>query len=284
MNFVLAICASLFWGTSDFLGGLKTRTVPLVTVLMLSQVAGLAGIAIILLIRGQPFPADDRILFAVAAAPVNLIALGCIYYATALGPMIVVAPVAALGAAFPLIIGLTRGNSIGLIGALGVVFALAGVTVAGWKSGDRGKGSRRYVAPTAALVSALATGVFFIFLNEASRPDPYWAVAVTRASSCALVLGYFAIRRPVGASPRRLNPVAIATIAAVGLTDMGAEVSFAAASQTGQLSVISVLASLYPVVTVLLAIIVLRDRATWIQLAGAVVTIFGAVLLAAASP
>jgi uncharacterized membrane protein len=281
IDIILAICASFLWGTSDFLGGLKTRSVALVTVLVVSQIAGLFGIAVILLIRGQPIPPAGHLLFAAAAGPASIVALGAIYYATALGPIVVVAPVAALGAALPVVVGLIHGNSISLIAAVGIIFALCGVTIAGWKSAEPGSGSRGLVAPAVALVSALATGVFFVLLNEASTPDPYWATAVMRMSSCAVVLGYLAVRRPRDVSPRRLSPLVLGTIAAVGLTDMGAEVSFATASQTGELSIVSVLASLYPVVTVLLAIVVLRDRVHWIQLCGAVATVIGVVLLAA---
>lgn len=284
LGFALAIFASLFWGASDFLGGVKTRSVALVTVLAISQIAGLLGIMTISLLRAHPFPLDNRIIFAPAAGAASLVALGSIYYATAIGPIIVVAPVAALGAALPVTVGILRGNSVGLMAILGMVFALCGVTIVGWEAGESRVRSRGLIAPALALISALATGVFFIFLNEASTPDPYWATVVMRATSCFLVLGFIIIRRPRDASVRSLGVLTILALAAVGLTDMGAEVCFATASGMGQLSIISVLASLYPVVTVLLAMVLLRERAHWIQLCGAAATVTGAVLLAGASP
>lgn len=276
--------ASLFWGVSDFLGGLKNRTVSLAIVLAISQAAGLLGIAVIVAVRGQPFPADARMIWAAAAGAASIVSLGSIYEAAARGPIIVVAPVAALGAALPVIVGISQGNPVSVVAILGITLALCGVTIAGWQTGQAGSGGRGYVAPAMAALSALTAGAFLILLNKASRPDPYWATAVMRASSCALILGYVAIRQPRGGGPRQLGAIGLLAIAAVGLTDMGAEVSFAAASVHGELSIISVLASLYPVVTVLLAVVVLRDRVSRLQFCGAILTIAGAVLLAGVSP
>jgi drug/metabolite transporter (DMT)-like permease len=280
MDYLLALLASLFWGVSDFLGGLKTRSVPLATVLLVSQVAGLLGIAVIVAARGQPFPGGDRMLWAAAAGVASIASLAFIYAATARGPIVVVAPVAALGAALPIIVGISQGNAVTMVDVLGIIFALCGVTIAGFETGQGGSHPRGFIAPAMALASALAAGAFLILLNKASHPDPFWATAIMRTSSCALILGYFAVRRPRGASPGRLGALGLLTIAVVGLTDMGAEVSFAAASEHGELSIISVLASLYPVITVLLAVTVLRDRVNRLQFCGAVLTIIGATLLA----
>jgi drug/metabolite transporter (DMT)-like permease len=115
-----------------------------------------------------------------------------------------------------------------------------------------------------------------------------------RCCSCALALGFPAIRRlrlararsagePAPRRQRRPSVAMLVTIAAAGLGDASAEASFAAASSGGELAVIAVLASLYPVVTVLLTVLVLRDRVRWLQACGAVITVAGAMLLAGAS-
>ena len=249
-----------------------------------SQVAGLAGIVVILAIQGQPFPADANLLWSVAAGGASIVALGSIYFAAARGPIIVVAPVAALGAAVPVGLSILRGDQLSAVAVAGIAAALCGVTIAGWQTGQGRHVSGGCLGPIMALVSALAFGVFLISLDLASRPSPYWATAVMRASSCALILGYLAVRRPRVSALLAVGPLGLLMIAAVGLTDMGAEVSFATASQTGELGIIAVLASLYPAVTVALAILVLRDRTNWLQISGAVVTTIGAALLAGAHP
>jgi drug/metabolite transporter (DMT)-like permease len=326
----LALLASLFWGGADFAGGLATRTVPLRRVLAISQVAGLASLVVLVAARGQPLPSGSHLLYAAGAGAASIVSLACIYYATAIGPIIVVAPVAALGAALPITAGLLHGASLGLAGAVGLACALCGVTIAGAQSGSGGGGSssggggsggggsgggrtrrhgaRRLLAPALALGSAGAAGSFLLLLNQASGDDPYGAATAARCCSCALALGYLAIRRlrPVvtslvvtrparartardhardRAAPARWPGTAmLAVIVAAGLGDAGAEASFAAASSGGDLTVIAVLASLYPVVTVLLAVLVLRDRVRWVQACGAVITVAGAMLLAGASP
>lgn len=284
IDFVLALLASAFWGVSDFLGGLETRRVPVGLVLAVSQVAGLAGIAVVLLVRGQPFPAGLGLPWAVAAGAASIVSLATVYLAAARGPMVVVAPVAALGAAVPVVVGVAQGDPLPPMAVLGIAAALVGIAIAGWQAGQEPAGTRGCLAPVMAAVSALSLGAFLVFLDRASHASPYWATAVMRVSSCALILGYLALTRPRVSALREAGPLGLALIAAVGLTDMGAEVSFAAASQTGELSVIAVLASLYPVVTVALAIVILRDRASLLQTCGALATVAGAALLAGARP
>jgi drug/metabolite transporter (DMT)-like permease len=308
----LALLASLFWGGADFAGGLATRTVPLRRVLAISQVAGLAGLLVLVAVRGQPLPSGSHLLYAAGAGAASIVSLACVYYATAIGPIIVVAPVAALGATLPVTAGLLHGASLGLAGAAGLACALCGVTIAGAQSGGDGgggqsgtrrRGARRLLAPALALGSAVTAGSFLLLLNQASGDDPYGAATAARCCSCALAIGYLAIRRlrPVATRPSRTRTARnhvrdrvaparwpgiamLAVIVAAGLGDAGAEASFAAASPGGELAVIAVLASLYPVVTVLLAVLVLRDRVRWIQACGAVITVAGAMLLAGASP
>ncbi len=308
MSIGLALLASLFWGGADFAGGLATRTVPLRRVLAISQVAGLAGLLVLVAVRGQPLPSGSHLLYAAGAGAASIVSLACVYYATAIGPIIVVAPVAALGATLPVTAGLLHGASLGLAGAAGLACALCGVTVAGAQSGGGQSGTprhgaRRLLAPALALGSAVTAGSFLLLLNQASGDDPYGAATAARCCSCALAIGYLAIRRlrpvvtrPVvtrtarshvrdRVAPARWPGIAmLAVIVAAGLGDAGAEASFAAASSGGELTVIAVLASLYPVVTVLLAVLVLRDRVRWLQACGAVITVAGAMLLAGASP
>lgn len=284
IDVILALFASVFWGVSDFLGGFQTRRVPVGLVLAVSQVAGLAGIVVVLLVRGQPAPASFGPLWAIAAGGASIVSLATIYLAAARGPMIVVAPVAALGAAVPVVVGVAEGDPLSLTAVLGIALALVGITVAGWQTGRQPAGARGCLAPVLAAVSALTLGAFLVFLDQASHASPYWATAVMRVSSCALVFGYLALTRPRVSALRGIGRPGLLMIAAVGLTDMGAEISFATASQAGELSVVAVLASLYPVVTVAMAIVILRDRANLIQACGAVLTMGGAALLAGARP
>src|ERR1017187_4586499 len=86
---LLALTASLAWGTSDFLGGVAARDTPLPLVLAGSQLAGLLAFAPILLLRGTAMPHDARLLLGLAAGVVAVAELGLIYLALRRGPVVV---------------------------------------------------------------------------------------------------------------------------------------------------------------------------------------------------
>lgn len=129
-----------------------------------------------------------------------------------------------------------------------------------------------------ALLAAVCMGLVLIGYDVAARHDPLWAMLGGRASSAALFALAFLVLRPCV----RLQRSALPFIVAVGVLDTGANGLFALATTQGYLSIVAVLGSLYPVVTVLLAFGVLRERIAPHQLAGAVATLAGVALIAAA--
>jgi drug/metabolite transporter (DMT)-like permease len=293
MGLVMALLASVSWGVSDFLGGLKTRTVALPVVLAISQSAGLVVVTGALLLHGQPLPPGVRlILISAGAGLASLTALGLVYAAIARGHVVIVAPIAAAGAVVPVAVGFLRGDAVAGTSLAGMVLTMAGALAAAWSpDGDRERRGRTAAAALAA-GSALAMGGFMLLLNTASGTDPFWATELVRVVSWLLALGLLAgwRARSRGADPavatttgaRRSFVPTLAILASVGVTDAAAELSFAAASRDGgQLGVISVLASLYPVVTVVLAIAVLKERARLVQTCGVVSALVGIVLLSA---
>src|SRR5215207_11216332 len=123
---LLALTASAAWGASDFLGGLKAKTVPLATVLFVSQAVGLLAIALMLALLDRPIPADEGLLLSLAAGAAVVTGLGLLYLALARGPVIVVAPVAAAGAPIPVAVGLLGGDPVSAPIAAGLACALLG--------------------------------------------------------------------------------------------------------------------------------------------------------------
>jgi uncharacterized membrane protein len=173
---ILALSASLGWGVSDFLGGLRTRKSPVSIVLAVSQLSGLIAVGPVLLLRAQDPPLDGRLLFAVAAGIASFADLGLVYLAMAKGPMSVVAPIAAAGAAVPAMVGIAGGDRLTAAAACGLVCALLGAIIASTEPG-RGRKSARSVAAGGllALAAAVAIGAFFVLFDIASAADPYWA-------------------------------------------------------------------------------------------------------------
>jgi drug/metabolite transporter (DMT)-like permease len=272
---VLALGASLSWGFADFFGPLKGRTLGALRVLIFAQISGFIVIAIAVAVRGKA-PHDATLLLAIPAALSGTLGLFAYYRGMAVGAMSVVAPIAGISAALPVSVGLATGDRPSLVQIGGIVLALLGVGIA---SREPGRGGSRKIAAGVglALLAAIGFGGYFVPMHEAGAVDFWWASLIFRATALLVVLVAVAVVRP----SLRLTIPDLAFVSAVGIGDLLGNVLFAAASGHGLLSVTSVLASLYPVVTVALARIVLRERVARSQQAGVVATLAGIAMITA---
>jgi drug/metabolite transporter (DMT)-like permease len=274
---VLALAASVAWGVGDFLGGLKSRTMSPLAVLAVAQPVGLAAIAIIVAVGRQPWPGSS-VLLAAPAAVLGTVGLVAFYRSMAAGTISLVAPIAATGALIPVAFGLATGERPSSFQLAGIVLAVGGAVVTSYEPGTAERPGGLAAGVAWALVAAIGFGGFFIPMHEAAEGGFLWAVLVFRIASTTLVAVAALVARPRLPRSRR----DLATIACIGLADTGGNVLFAAAAaEEGLVSVVSVLASLYPVVTVLLARIYLRERVGRVQEAGAAATLAGVVLVSA---
>ena len=271
----LALGASLVYGLGDFLGGLKSRALHVATVLALSQLAGLAAILVWLLLSEDAFPGGGALGWAAGAGIGGAAGLAALYRGLAIGAMGIVAPISAVAAAVPFTVGVAGGERPGALQVAGIAVALAGVALASRE--PAAQGGARSAGVGLALVAAAGFGLYFVCMDRAAEESVAWAVASARSVSVVLALGaVFAL----GAS---LRPAArhLPAVAAVGLCDVGANVLFALASTRGYLSVVSVLTSLYPVVTVALAALLLHERIARTQRVGVAGALAGAALITA---
>ena len=270
---VLALGASLAWGLADFFGPLKGRTLGALRVLLYAQLGGLVVIAVAIAVRGKG-PESAATLFAVPAAISGTLGLYAYYRGIAVGAISVVAPIAGVSAAVPVIVGIASGDHLSGLTAAGIACALVGVFLA---SREPGRGRPRIAAGVGlALLAAIGFGGYFPPMHAAGRADFWWASLFFRVTSTCVVVAAIAIRRPNVAVATRLVPV----LALIGIGDMLGNVLFAAASRGGLVSVTSVLASLYPIVTVVLARVLLAERVARSQEAGIVLTLAGVALIA----
>jgi drug/metabolite transporter (DMT)-like permease len=269
---LLALGASLAWGVADFVGPLVGRMLGALRVIFWAQVGGLVAIGTAVAIRGAG-PAGWGVLFAIAAAVGGTAGLYAYYRGMQLGAMSVVAPIAGASTAIPVIYGIALGDSPSPWQITGVVCALAGVALA---SIERQEGSRRVAAGVGvALLAAAGFGFYFPWMHAAGKVDFWWASLIFRTSALLLVAGVVAARRPV----LRLKRRELAIVLGVGCGDTLGNALFAASSGHGLISLTSVLASLYPVVTVILAAVVLHEQVAPLQKAGVVLTLAGVVLI-----
>jgi len=268
----LALGASLAWGFADFFGPLVSRTLGSLPVLFWAQVGGLLAIALAVAIRGQG-PACWAVLFAILASLGGMLGLFAYYRGMQAGAMSVVAPIAGISAIVPVIFGIASGDNPSAAQLAGIACALAGVGLA---SIEHREGSPRVAAGVGlALLAAVGFGFYFPWMHAAGKVDFWWASLVFRATALLMLVAIVAARH----TPLKLPPRDLVIVFAVGIGDTLGNVFFAASSSHGLVSLTSVLASLYPVVTVLLAASVLHERVARMQKAGIALTLTGVVLI-----
>jgi len=270
----LALAAAASWGVGDFLGGLKSRSLSPIAILIVAQPIGLALLAIWVAVRGEG-PPGSSVLWACLASVLGTTGLVAFYRGMAAGALSIVAPIAGAGAAIPVIWGLARGDHPSGLQELGFAAALIGVVLASFERRPRGQA---VIAAGVgwAVIAMLAFGFFYIPMHAASHGDYLWAAFVFRLTSTMLIACAWLVLRP-----RRARRAELPALASIGVLDTGGNVFFAAASSKGLVSVVSILASLYPVVTVLLARAFLHERVHRSQELGIVLALAGIVLISA---
>jgi drug/metabolite transporter (DMT)-like permease len=270
----LALGASLTWGVADFFGPLKGRTYGALRVLFYVQLGGLIAIAAVVAVRSRG-PADSAALLAIPAAISGTLGLYAYYRGMAVGAMSIVAPIAGISAVVPVTFGIVTGERPSSWQLLGIAAALGGVFLA---SREPGRGGPKIAAGVGlALLAAVGFGGYFPAMHAAGDADFWWASLIFRMTSTSVILATVAIRRPALGIER----VQIPLLALIGIGDMLGNLLFAAASTSGLVSVTSVLASLYPIVTVILARLVLSERVARAQEAGILLTLAGVALISA---
>ena len=273
----LALGAALAWGTSDFLGGLTTRGLGVLAVLLVSQAFGAALLGVVIVATGQPVPDTRRLLFGLLAGLALAIGLGALYQGMAIGVMSVVSPISATGAIIPVAYGLARGERPSALQGAGVAAALVGVVLVSRQPGATRLGSRLAAGATLALLAALGFGFFFIATDVAAEGGALWATLAQRVGLVgAVVAALFAVRRTPGPAALR-SPALLA----IGVLDVTATTLYAAATTHGLTSLVAVVSSLYPVTTVVLAYALLHERLARSQQLGAATALGGVALIGA---
>ncbi|MFI6287888.1 EamA family transporter [Streptomyces sp. NPDC051018] len=283
---LLALTTALLWGLADFGGGLLTRRIPAATVVVASQAIAAVVLGAIVIATGAWREAGPQLWYAAAAGAVGPVALLCFYRALALGPMGVVSPLGSLGVAVPVCLGLLLGERPGVLPFAGVGVAVAGIVLAGGPELRGAPVQRQAIALT--LTAAFGFGAVMALIAEASSTVSglFLALFVQRVTNVAIGAAalYVSVRRGGRALPEeggmRVIRSALPPLAFVGLADVAANGTYSLAAQAGPVTVAAVLANLYPVVTVLAALVLLRERLRVIQAAGAGLALVGTVLLA----
>lgn len=274
----LSLTAAIFWGLADFLGGIESRRTPGLVVVILSQATGLAAACAAALILGEIWSGAEAVTWALIAGSLISVGILAFYRALAIGTMSIVAPLSAAGVIVPVVVGLMNGDNLDppqiagmVIGALGILLASLHAEPEGERR-DRARASIALALVTAVLVG-LALAAFDRSAEDGVLPTLLWAKV-----AAVVVLGLLVLmtRPAMNVEGDHLLP-----IAAIGLLDVAATGLFALATTEGFLSIVAVVSSLYPIVTVILALAILRERVRPVQMAGVVCALVGVGLIAA---
>lgn len=261
---LLALIAALVWGSADFSGGQAARRLSQYAVLALSGFSG--GVVLLLLawLRGEPFPAGTDLGFAMGAGACGALGLTALYRGLSSSRTALVAPVAAVvGASLPLLFELLRRQPPTAVQSLGFTLALGGIWLVTRTHTDFH--AQRRAGLTLGITAGLGFGVFFILIGLIQSGAVFAPLLVSRSVTLIIALVLVGLRRERLPAPHR-HPLALLA----GVLDAGGNIFYLLAAQLTRLDVAAVLSSLYPAVTVLLALLLSHEKLTrwqWLGLA-----------------
>jgi drug/metabolite transporter (DMT)-like permease len=278
---LFALLSSVLWGTSDFLGGTASRRLSPIGVVAASEGFGLLGPLVVAVATGAFSSPTGYVGWALLAAVAGTTGIVAFYRALATGTMGVIAPIAALGVVVPVVVGIGQGDRPNVAQGVGIAVAIVGVVLASGPELRSGEGSRAAAARPLLLacVAAVGFGLVFVSLEHGAKSSTVMTLVVMRSVSVLLLVGFAGV---TGVGQLKVGLRDLPLLAIIGAFDVGANATFSYASRHGLLSVVSVLSSLYPAVTVILARSVHSERLRAVQLVGVLSALAGIALIASA--
>lgn len=270
---MLALASSLVWGTSDFFAGLASRRHPAVAVVGWTQGLALVVISLVVATQLDTVTWTGWPVWSVAAGLTGMTGLVCFYSALSSGTMGVVAPIASLGVVVPVVLGVASGDSPSPWAWAGMLVAIVGVTLA---SGPELSGDVSPRPVVLAAVAAVGFGLALFCLDRGARESTLLTLWGMRMTSVTILVVVALVFRTAGGVQARETPALLA----IGCGDLVANGLFAYASSRGEVSIASVLGSLYPVVTIVWARLLLDERLRRVQQVGVALAVGGAAITA----
>lgn len=277
MALLLAGFAALSYGIADFCGGFAAGRSRLLSVLLLAQLLGLlvalAGLA--LMPHGLPSARD--LMWGFLAGLTGAMGLFMLYGGIAKSIVAIVSPASAVvGALLPVLFGLVLGERPSTLAVAGSGLCLPAILLLTWE-GPAGEPGGKPVrsALVYGVLAGLGFGCFFIALSRTHPGAGLWPLVAARVASILA----FVIALAWTGQPFRVGRNAWAPALAAGGADMGANILFLLACQSGLLTLVSVIASLFPAPTVILARVFLRQRLPATRWAGLALALAGVGLI-----
>jgi uncharacterized membrane protein len=271
---VFGLLSAAAWGSADFGGAIATRRATLFGVVVISQLSGMAAAALLAVARAEPVPAVADVAWSVAAGLLGAVGITALYAGLAVGRMGVVAPITGvLAALVPVAVGIALEGEPSAVVVIGMALAILAVILVSRVPGESGSRSGIELA----LIGGAALGLFNVAISRVDDHLLFGPLTIVRSVEAATMVVVILVSRRPAAAPARLVPA----ILVVGVLDMTGNAAFLFAQQTGPLAIAAVLSSLYPVTTLILAALVLRERVTATHALGIAAAIAGIVLIGA---
>lgn len=261
LSLSFGLAAALAWGLGDFSGGLATRRVSVLWVILTSSVLGFVFYTLLGLLFREPFPAWSQLGLGLAAGVVGGLGIIALFRAMAVGHMGIVSPVSAvLTAGIPVVFSAVFQGLPGPLQMLGFALALAGVWVVSRPDATGARSDGLLLA----VLSGFAFAGFKILTAQLPDGSVFWPLAAARVGGGVLMLLLF-----LGLRDRpKLVWAALPLAAFSGLLDSLGNVGFLLSAQTGRLDSAAVLSALYPAFTAVLAWVILKERLNITQIGG----------------
>jgi len=273
MAVLFGLLAAVTYGVADFAGGQASRRANVFSVVLVSQVAGAVPLAIVVPFLAERAPAAGALVWGAAAGIGGGTGVLFLYRGLAVGRMSVVAPITGITAAsLPVVFGLATGERPGVVSMIGVAVALVSVALVSdgasseTETADDDRAPWQQPGVLHALAAGTGFGLFFVFLDAAGDGAGVWPLVAMRCSSLVLVATIaLSLRQRVKPPPGTTTLMVLA-----GVLDVAANVFYLISTRFGLLSLVAVLTSMYPAVTVLMARLILNERMVRAQLVGLV--------------
>lgn len=271
---VLSLISALSYGISDFLGGIFAKRASAWQVAVVGQTSsGFFTLIAAMFAGGTPRGSDW--LYGALAGLGGGFGVAFLYRGLSNARMSVVAPLSAIGTALlPVVVGLAQGDRPSLLAVLGVACAFPAIVLIS-RVVDDDPAHRGGVVD--GVLAGLGFGMLFVFLGQVGDDAGLLPLALTQATSVVSIAITATLLREAWV-PRERSAWNAVVMGPLGAIATG---SFLYATHYGLLSIVSVISSLYPASTVLLAAVILRERIHGWQGVGLVFAGVAVVLVAA---
>lgn len=269
----LSLASAACWGSADFSGGMGAKGSNVFGVVIVAHSSGLVTMLLLALLTGEPIPSAHALVWGALAGLIGAFGLVCLYRALAIGQMGINAPVAAvITAALPVIYGIWSEGPPARIQVAGFALALVAIWLVAMPSGELGRPKGLGLA----ICAGIGFGGYLICSRQAATEAVFWPLVAARAASVLEMLLVVAISRQAWKPSQKL----LGWMIFAGVFDSVGNMFFMFAVRHGRMDVATVLSSLYPASTVLLARFLLKEKISRLQTSGMIAALAAVPLIA----